>query len=111
NDSPALTLADVGIAIGSGTDIAIEAADVVLIKSKLSSVMTAINLSKNTVRNIKENLFWALFYNVIGIPIAAGLLYPAFKFGLSPMIGAAAMSISSIFVTLNALRLKYKKID
>lgn len=111
NDSPALMLADVGIAIGSGTDIAIEAADVVLIKSKLSSVMTAINISKNTVSNIKENLFWALFYNVIGIPIAAGVLYPAFQFGLSPMIGAAAMSISSIFVTLNALRLKYKKID
>ena len=111
NDSPALTRADVGIAIGSGTDIAIEAADVVLIKSKLSSVLTAINLSKSTVTNIKENLFWALFYNVISIPIAAGLLYPAFGFGLSPMIGAACMSISSIFVSLNALRLKYKKIN
>ena len=110
NDSPALTRADVGIAIGSGTDIAIEAADVVLIKSKLSSLMSAINISRNTVINIKENLFWALFYNVIGIPIAAGVLYPAFHFGLSPMIGAACMSISSIFVTLNALRLKYKKI-
>jgi len=111
NDSPALTRADVGIAIGSGTDIAIESADVVLIKSKLSSVLTAINISKNTVINIKENLFWALFYNVISIPIAAGLLYPALGFGLSPMIGAAAMSVSSIFVSLNALRLKYKKIN
>lgn len=105
NDSPALARADVGIAIGNGTDIAIDSADVVLLKSDLRDVYEAISFSKRTIRNIKENLFWAFFYNVIGIPIAAGVLYPAFGITLSPMIGAACMSLSSVFVTTNALRL------
>jgi Cu2+-exporting ATPase len=107
NDAPALTRADIGIAIGAGTDIAIDAADVVLMKSRLSDVPAAIRLSRATLRNIHENLFWAFFYNIIGIPVAAGVLYPAFGILLSPMIGAAAMSMSSVFVVTNALRLRF----
>lgn len=105
NDSPALMQADVGIAIGSGTDIAIESADVVLMKNDLTDVSRAINYSKRTIRNIKQNLFWAFFYNALGIPLAAGVLYPLWQITLSPMIGALAMSLSSLFVVGNALRL------
>lgn len=105
NDAPALTRADIGIAIGAGTDIAIDAADVVLMKSALSDVPAAIRLSRETLRNIHENLFWAFFYNVIGIPLAAGIWYPIFGWKLNPMFGAAAMSLSSFCVVSNALRL------
>lgn len=107
NDAPALTRADMGIAIGAGTDIAIDAADVVLMKSRLSDVPAAIRLSRATLRNIHENLFWAFFYNVIGIPLAAGLWYPLFGWKLNPMFGAAAMSLSSFCVVTNALRLNW----
>ncbi len=105
NDAPALTRADLGIAIGAGTDIAIDAADVVLMKSQLSDVPAAIRLSRATLKNIHENLFWAFFYNVVGIPLAAGIWYPIFGWKLNPMFGAAAMSLSSFCVVTNALRL------
>ena len=110
NDAPALVQADVGCAIGNGSDIAIESADIVLMKNDLMDVSKAVNLSRMTIRNIKQNLFWAFFYNTIGIPIAAGVLYPAFHMLLSPMIGALAMSLSSVFVVSNALRLRGKKL-
>ena len=109
NDAPALTRADIGIAIGAGTDIAIDAADVVLMKSRLSDVPAAIRLSRATLRNIHENLFWAFFYNVVGIPLATGLWYPIFGWKLNPMFGAAAMSLSSFCVVTNALRLNLFK--
>ncbi len=109
NDAPALTRAHIGIAIGAGTDIAIDAADVVLMKSRLSDVPAAIRLSRATLRNIHENLFWAFFYNVIGIPLAAGVWYPLFGWKLNPMFGAAAMSLSSFCVVTNALRLNWFK--
>jgi len=106
NDAPALVSSDVGIAIGAGTDVAIESADIVLVKSDLSDVATAISLSRAVIRNIKQNLFWAFFYNCLGIPLAAGVFYPVLGWQLSPMFGAAAMSISSLFVVSNALRLR-----
>lgn len=109
NDAPALVTADVGMAIGAGTDIAMESADIVLMNSSLVGIYNAIRLSKATIRNIRQNLFWAFFYNVLGIPVAAGVLYPAFQIQLSPMIGAAAMSLSSVFVVSNALRLRLFK--
>ncbi len=109
NDAPALARADVGIAIGAGVDIAIESADVVLMKNDILDVCTAIDLSKAVIKNIKENLFWAFFYNVVGIPIAAGVFYHAFDIKLSPMLAAAAMSLSSVCVVTNALRLRFFK--
>ena len=109
NDAPALVSADVGMAIGTGTDIAMESAGVVLMNQALSAVAHAICLSKATIRNIKQNLFWAFFYNCLGIPVAAGVLYPFLGIQLSPMLGAAAMSMSSVFVVTNALRLRYFK--
>lgn len=109
NDAPALMRADIGMAIGAGTDIAIDSADVVLMKNSLEDVATAIALSKAVIRNIKMNLFWAFFYNILGIPVAAGVLFPAFGIRLSPMIGSAAMSLSSVCVVANALRLRFFK--
>lgn len=109
NDAPALTRADTGIAIGAGTDIAIDAADIVLVKSRLGDVPAAIKLSRATLRNIKENLFWAFIYNVIGIPVAAGVFINLFSWQLNPMFAAAAMSLSSFCVVTNALRLNFFK--
>ena len=110
NDAPALVQADVGCAIGSGSDIAIESADLILMRSELSDVPRAIRLSRLTIRNIRQNLFWAFCYNSICIPVAAGALYPAFHILLTPMIAGAAMSLSSLCVVSNALRLRTKKL-
>ena len=109
NDAPALVRADVGLAIGAGTDVAIESADIVLMKSDLVDAVTAVELSRATIRNVKQNLFWAFFYNIICIPLAAGVFYPIFHLQLSPMFAAAAMSLSSVCVVTNALRLRFFK--
>ncbi|MEG0756666.1 MAG: heavy metal translocating P-type ATPase, partial [Oscillospiraceae bacterium] len=109
NDAPALARADVGLAIGSGTDVAIDSADIVLMKSDLMDAVSALRLSKAVIRNIRQNLFWAFLYNIIGIPLAAGVLFPIFHLQLSPMFAAAAMSLSSVSVVSNALRLKLFK--
>ena len=106
-----MMLSDVGIAIGAGSDVAIESADIILMKNDLLDVVNAIKLSKAVIRNIKQNLFWAFFYNCIGIPLAAGVFYPLWQMKLSPEFGAFAMSMSSLFVVTNALRLRYLKLE
>ena len=110
NDSPSIAKADVGMAVGTGTDVAIEAADVVLMRGDLNSVADAIELSRRTMRTMRQNLFWAFAYNVIGIPIAAGVLYPAFGILLSPVLASAAMAFSSVSVVGNSLRLRRARI-
>jgi P-type Cu+ transporter len=110
NDAPALATAHVGIAMETGTDVAMESAGVTLLRGDLKGLVTAIHLSKATMRNIRQNLFFAFVYNGVGIPLAAGVLYPAFGILLSPIIAAVAMSLSSVSVVLNALRLKWKKL-
>jgi Cu2+-exporting ATPase len=110
NDAPALAQADVGIAFASGTDVAIESADITLLKPDLDGILKALNLSRSTMKNIRQNLFFAFIYNIVGVPIAAGVLFPVFGLLLSPMIASAAMTFSSVSVILNALRLRNTKI-